>query len=181
MGRGRPTRSVIRDRMQQIVDALGVTYGYEIFKVYTDAFSPIALRSMYYHLNKGIGLDEFVIVGVKQEKGDFTWGDVSIRKYYVLGPSAKQKASDDLHIVIKTLGLGYRELNKYVDWTNVLEQKTKALEQDISALLKKGKPDEDLSASLDLRISSAIDWFEVNKKKPKRLIELYGSFKGSVS
>ncbi len=111
---GRPVKSKIRDRMQMVVDALGVSYGYEIFKVYQDAFESIDLRSMYYHLNKGVMLGEFKEIGVEVVKGNFTWGDKSIRKYYVLGENAKQKASDDIHIIIKTLGLKYRKPEKFI-------------------------------------------------------------------
>lgn len=107
--RGRPVKSKIRDRMQQIVDGLGVAYGYEIYKVYKDAFEPIELRSIYYHLKKGTALGEFRDVGAKEELGVFTWGGASMRKFYTLGPAATQKANDSLHIIIKTLGLEYRD------------------------------------------------------------------------
>lgn len=110
---GRPVKSKIRDRMQEIVDALGVTYGYEIYKVYQDAFEPIDLRSMYYHLNKGVSLKEFKEIGVEVVKGNFTWGDKGIRKYYVLGENSTERASDDIHIIIKTLGLKYRKPDKF--------------------------------------------------------------------
>jgi len=102
--RGRPRKSLIRERMQTIVDALGVTYGYEIYKVYQDAYTSVDLRSMYYHLRKGLVLEEFEEVGVQEVKGEFTWGDTSIRKYYILGPAAKERADDGLHIVVKNFG-----------------------------------------------------------------------------
>ena len=108
MQRGRPTKSTIRDRMSEIINVLGVSYGYEIFKVYTAAFSKISMRSMYYHLNKGVQLGEFTLVGVKIEKGDYTWGDSVVRRYYVLGKSKKPPQNQDLVGIINSLGLKKR-------------------------------------------------------------------------
>ncbi|MFH1424307.1 MAG: hypothetical protein ABIG20_01360 [archaeon] len=107
--RGRPFKSAIRERMQSILDGLGVAYGYEIYKVYRDAYAPIDIRSIYYHLNRGTLLGEFEEVATKEERGAFTWGPASTRKYYKLGLAATKKVNDDLHIIIKTLGLSYRE------------------------------------------------------------------------
>ena len=103
--RGRPKGSVIRDRMQEIVALLGVSYGYEIYKAYTAAFSKINIRSMYYHLSKGVELGEFVLAGAKKEQGAYTWGDRTTRMYYVLGPEGKQTESEELPEVLKEVGL----------------------------------------------------------------------------
>jgi hypothetical protein len=98
--------------MQGIVDALGVSHGYDIYKVYKDAFEPVDLRSIYYHLAKGTLLKEFKGVGVEKVKGNYTWGKESTRKCYILGPNATQKATDELHIIVKTLGLKYKPPGK---------------------------------------------------------------------
>lgn len=105
MPSGRPPKSIIRDRMSEILAALGTSYGYEIYKVYTAAFSKISLRSMYYHLKKGVELGEFALVGVREEKGDYTWGDATTRCYYVLGKNEKGGLSEELIHVIEELGL----------------------------------------------------------------------------
>lgn len=111
-GRGRPIRSAIRDRMQQIVDSLGAAYGYEIFKVYQSVFEPVSVRSMYYHLKRGVQLNEFKELGQKQEQGPYTWGRESTHIYYSLGDSASHRGNADLQAKVKTLGYEKRDPTK---------------------------------------------------------------------
>jgi len=108
-GRGRPVKSVIRDRMQQIVDVLGAVYGYEVYKIYTAVFEPVDVRSMYYHFKKGVELSEFKQVGAKQETGPFTWGRESTHIYYTIGNGASHKGNKELKEKIKELGYDYRD------------------------------------------------------------------------
>jgi len=109
-GRGRPTKSLIRDRMQQIVDALGKAYGYEVYKIYTKVFETVSIRSMYYHFKRGVELGEFVGAGQKQEKGPYTWGRESTHIYYSLGDAASHKANTELQKQVKELGFEVREV-----------------------------------------------------------------------
>lgn len=97
--------------MQQIVDTLCASYGYEIYRVYNEFFEPISLRSMYYHLKRGVQLDEFKEVAVKETKGSYTWGDISIRKYYILGTAAQHHTNEDLEELIERLGIKKRDPN----------------------------------------------------------------------
>jgi len=66
--------------------------GYDIFKVYREIFPKPTLRSIYYHLKKGVTLGEFKVEEVKQEKGEFSWGGVVQKIYYSLGPNANPTA-----------------------------------------------------------------------------------------
>src|SRR3989338_2286736 len=102
--RGRPVKSLIRDRMKEVLAVLGVSYGYEIYKVYRAAFSKITLRSMYYHLNKGVEIGEFNLVGVREEKGSYTWGDKKTRRYYNLKEKGA-RINEELVSVVEDLGL----------------------------------------------------------------------------
>ena len=108
MPRGRPPKSIIRERMGEILNVLGVSYGYEIYKMYGAAFSKISMRSMYYHLSKGVGLKEFVLVGAREEKGDYTWGDKSFRRYYILSKEKKHILNEELVRIRDALGLKKR-------------------------------------------------------------------------
>jgi len=108
-GRGRPVKSVIRDRMQQIVDVLGSAYGYEIYKIYKEVFEPVDVRSMYYHLKKGVALGEFKMAGTKSVQGPFTWGRESTHIYYVLGDAASHKGNAELKSKVKELGYEQRD------------------------------------------------------------------------
>lgn len=169
---GRPVKSLIRERMQQVVDALGASYGYEIFKVYREAFAPISVRSMYYHLNKGISIGEFEAIGEKKEKGIYTWGDLTMRKYYILGPSATEKADNDLHNVIKSLGLKYRPPNELVDWPQLLKEKTKALEDEMKSAGGAKNLSAEKSGQFEKRINDLIGWFGKRKIPAKELDSL---------
>jgi len=89
--RGRPTYSVIRQNMIEILNFMDEGYGYQIYKVYKELFDPITLRVIYYHLRKGKELGEFIVAGVKKTSGDYSWGPEAERIFYKLGPKAKPK------------------------------------------------------------------------------------------
>lgn len=87
---GRKPSSIIRKRIATILDILGDSYGYEIFKNYSVVFGKIDMRLIYYHLKSGVNRKEFVIKEIKKEKGGYTWGDTVERVYYDIGPAAEK-------------------------------------------------------------------------------------------
>ena len=89
MPRGRPVKSTIRQNIVEILYFLGKGYGYDIYKAYRDLFSPVTMRSIYYHLNKGVETEEFKVAEVKKEQGNYSWGNTVTKTYYSLGPKAK--------------------------------------------------------------------------------------------
>ncbi|MEK6886309.1 MAG: hypothetical protein AABW88_00605 [Nanoarchaeota archaeon] len=91
MGRGRPVKSAIRQNIVEILNVRGDMYGYDIFRVYKEIFPSITLRSIYYHLKKGISTGEFIVKEVRKEKGNFSWGGETEKTYYALGPKAMAK------------------------------------------------------------------------------------------
>lgn len=86
--RGRPTRSQIRQNIIEILNYLGNAYGYDIYKHYLEIFPKVTQRSIYYHLRKGVDTKEIRIHKVKEEKGDFSWGNSVQKVYYALGEKA---------------------------------------------------------------------------------------------
>ena len=64
-------------------------YGYEIYKAYVAIFPKVTMRSIYYHLKKGIALNEFKVSRIEKEKGDYSWGGEAEKIYYSLGQNAK--------------------------------------------------------------------------------------------
>lgn len=88
MPRGRPTKSEIRQRIVDILQQVGEAYGYKIHKIYCDIFPKCTREVVYYHLRKGVKLQEFIIKEVKLEKGDYSWGNAVEKIYYALGPKA---------------------------------------------------------------------------------------------
>ncbi len=160
MGRGRPPNSPVRDRMQMIVDALGVTYGYEIHKAYEEIFEPIELRSMYYHLKKGVQLNEFEEVGVEKVKGPFTWGDVSIRKYYILGPEAEKRATEEVQKIIENSDFERKEPKEFVSWDKIINEYKQKIEKEIKGATKKEKAEKLLE-----NIDKILSWLEANSSE----------------
>lgn len=89
MGRGRPIGSPIRQNMIEILHFLGDASGYDVFKIYREVYPKITLRSIYYHLKKGLILQEFEVKNIKKVSGNFSWGGEAEKIYYTLGPNAK--------------------------------------------------------------------------------------------
>ncbi len=96
MNRGRPVKSPIRQNIVDILYFMGQGYAYEISRVYLSIFSKVSVRSVYYHLRKGLLTQEFVIKEIKKEKGDYSWGTEAEKIYYSLGPNAAPKASQKI-------------------------------------------------------------------------------------
>ncbi|MBW3003674.1 DUF2513 domain-containing protein [Candidatus Woesearchaeota archaeon] len=89
--RGRPVKSQIRQNIIEILYFLGKGYGYDIYKVYREVFPKVTMRSIYYHLKKGVEIGEIKVNTVKAEKGDYSWGDEAEKTYYALGDKAIPK------------------------------------------------------------------------------------------
>jgi len=94
MGKGRPTKSEIRQNIVDILFYKKSAYGYQIFKIYRQLFPKVSMRVIYYHLKKGTSLDEFKVNKVEQEKGDYSWGESAEKIYYGLGSKAKPTGSE---------------------------------------------------------------------------------------
>lgn len=91
MKRGRPVASDIRQNIVEILYFMGKGYGYEIYKIYKSIFPSCTMKSIYYHLAKGVDLGEFELEEVKKEKGKYSWGNEVEKKYYKLGSAAKPR------------------------------------------------------------------------------------------
>lgn len=89
MPRGRPVKSEIRQNIVEILFFMKQGYGYEIYKAYIAIFPKVTMRSIYYHLKKGVDLGEFKVDKVEKEKGDYSWGGEAEKIYYALGDKAK--------------------------------------------------------------------------------------------
>lgn len=74
--------------MVEILHHLHKATGYSIYKHYLMLFGKVALRSIYYHLKKGTALGVFRLEEIREEKGEYSWGNVTEKLYYELGPNA---------------------------------------------------------------------------------------------
>lgn len=132
MGKGRPLKTEIREKIAHILKQTNASYGYQIYKIYSEVFGKVSLRNLYYNLKKGVNLGEFVVVEVKLEKGAFTWGGEVEHKYYTLGPYA---------IIGKISEKQQEKLNKatstefVVDWNNELKKQINILEKRTNEFL----------------------------------------------
>jgi len=90
-GRGRPVSSIIRSNLVELLFFMEKGYGYDIYKEYVKVFPKVTMRSIYYHLRKGLELGEFAIERIEKEKGDYSWGETAEKIYYKLGSSASPK------------------------------------------------------------------------------------------
>ncbi len=88
---GRPLKSKIRDNIEQLLYYLKEADGYSLYKWYSDIFGKVNIRSIYYHLKKGCEIGIFRVKEIKQEKGDYSWGDYSKKIKYELTKKAGPK------------------------------------------------------------------------------------------
>lgn len=82
--RGRPLKSVVRDRLKEMLYIAGELTAYEAHKYYIQLFAKTSQRNIYYQLQKGVEIGMFKIARVEEEKGDFSWGPISKKTYYEL-------------------------------------------------------------------------------------------------
>jgi len=100
--RGRPPKSEIREKITAILEKLGCSYGYEIYKHYKEIFNDATSRVVYYHLKKGVETGEFINIDVREVDGIYSWGDKSERVYYTLGPFAETRDKWSSKVRIET-------------------------------------------------------------------------------
>lgn len=103
MKRGRPSGSIIRQNIVEILYYIGSAHGYHISKLYPRIFPAVTRRVIYYHMRKGVSLGEFDIDKIEREQGDFSWGSVAEKTYYKLGKNAKPIGDELVKVVVKKL------------------------------------------------------------------------------
>ena len=94
MLRGRPIKSEIRQNIIEILYFIKEGYGYDIYRTYITIFPKVTMRSIYYHLKKGVDLHEFKVSRIQKEKGDYSWGPEAEKIYYSLGENAKPAGNE---------------------------------------------------------------------------------------
>ena len=104
MQKGRPIKSEIRQNMIEILFHMHKGYGYDIYKTYVKIFPKVTLRSIYYHLKKGVSLGEFKITKKEMEKGEYSWGGEAEKTYYILGSNAKPKGNERVRKTLEKKG-----------------------------------------------------------------------------
>lgn len=85
---GRPAKSIVRDRLAEMLFIVGKITAYDAHKHYVQIFSGITQRNVYYQLRRGVDLGEFEISDVIDEKGEYSWGSTSRKVYFGLSKNA---------------------------------------------------------------------------------------------
>ena len=94
--RGRKIGSPIRQQVVEILFWMKKGTGYDIYKIHKELFSPCSQRSIYYHLQKGLDTQEFLLENVCIEEGDYSWGKQTQKVYYELGPHAEPQILESI-------------------------------------------------------------------------------------
>ncbi|PIN76183.1 hypothetical protein COV18_00615 [Candidatus Woesearchaeota archaeon CG10_big_fil_rev_8_21_14_0_10_37_12] len=110
--RGRPVKSEIRQNIIEILNVIGKAYGYLIHKYYSELFPACTRENIYYNLRKGVQLEEFELVEVKEEAGEYSWGSVVEKKYYVLGSKAAPRGNSKVREFFEGLNRVRKENSK---------------------------------------------------------------------
>ena len=89
MPRGRQPKSQIRQNIIEMLFFLKEAYGYDIYRQYITIFPKVTIRSIYYHLRKGVDLGEIKINKIEKSQGEYSWGSEAEKIYYGLDDNAK--------------------------------------------------------------------------------------------
>jgi len=165
--RGRPSKSIIRERIAAIINKIGLSYGYEIYKFYKEVYGDITSRIIYYHLKKGAEIGEFNIIRTKSELGLYSWGAESERVYYAIGPYAALKKES----LINASRNNYEPREFKYDWEKEIQNYYKKLKE--KARQVKGKD----SGRIINKCDKLISWCRMRLNNPEEYIKKIESIK----
>lgn len=96
MPRGRPSISIVRSRLAEILFVAGRLTAYDAHRHYVKIFAVTTRRNVYYQLQKGeiLGIFRKEVV---EESGDYSWGENARKIYYHLN----QNDGIQINIAIK--------------------------------------------------------------------------------
>jgi hypothetical protein len=95
---GRKPKSQIRDDIIELLYHIKEAYGYELYKKYCKVYDKkVSIRSIYYHLNKGVELGVFNLKEIRDVKGDFSWGSGAKQVIFQLGANANPKGIKEVY------------------------------------------------------------------------------------
>ncbi len=101
--KGRPLGSEIRQAIVEILNVIGKGTGYDVYKIYREIYPAATMRSIYYHLKKGIETEEFIISEIKDVSGNYSWGPSAKKTYYGLGPKAHPKGDKRVKVHLEKI------------------------------------------------------------------------------
>lgn len=96
MVRGRPSKSPVREHLRELLFLGGSMTAYQAHKHYIKLFAATTQRNIYYQLEKGVEQMMFVVDQIKDEEGNYSWGDTARKKYYALAKDEKPNFSKEV-------------------------------------------------------------------------------------
>ncbi len=126
--KGRPVGNKMRKQIGVLLDKINYSYGYEIYKLYKELFGDTKIRNIYYNLKKGVLEGEYVLIEVKKELGNYTWGGETERVYYTTGPYVQfiELTKEQKDLLNK---IGRRNIS--IDWKRELRLQLRNLYNEI--------------------------------------------------
>jgi hypothetical protein len=101
---GRKPKSEIRDELIELLYFMREAYGYQLYKKYCKVYEKkVSMRSIYYHLNKGVELGVFNLKEIREVKGEFSWGTGVKQVIFQLGEAANPQGNKEIHEKLKLL------------------------------------------------------------------------------
>ncbi len=85
---GRPARSIVRDRLVEMLYISGRLTAYDAHKHYVKLFGEATQRNIYYQLRRGVDMGLFTVADVVEETGDYSWGSTTRKVYFELAAGA---------------------------------------------------------------------------------------------
>lgn len=93
-GRGRPSKSIVREHLKEVLFLGGKMTAYIAHKHYIKLFAATTQRNIYYQLEKGLEQGDFISEEIVEE-GDYSWGKSARKKYYQLAKNIKPNFSKE--------------------------------------------------------------------------------------
>jgi len=143
--RGRPFKSDVRKKIEGILATVGTGHGYQIYKIYRQAYGKATLRNIYYHLQTGVRLREFIEAGSEETDGSYTWGPKAEIKLYALGPNASQGADAKVQEAMKALSIRQKSPEKSIAWQELAKETWELFLKD----MEKAKTQTDLKKLME--------------------------------
>lgn len=95
MARGRPSYSLVRERLKEMLFIAGKLTAYDAHKHYIRIFAKTSQRNVYYQLQKGLANGYFETT-VVEEEGDYSWGTRAKKIYYSLAKNVSVKGMNEI-------------------------------------------------------------------------------------
>lgn len=95
----------MREHLKEILFVGGAMTAYDAYKHYIKLFAKTSQRNVYYQLERGVELNLFELEIIKDEKGDYSWGDTATKKYFRLAKDVNPNFSKEVRNYFNELNL----------------------------------------------------------------------------